>query len=41
MHDWVLDTPLEGFMQDAPGEELEAAPVVKCLTAVAWQNYHQ
>ena len=41
MHDWVLDTPLEGFMQDAPGEELKAAPAVKCLTAVAWQKYHQ
>ena len=41
MHDWVLDTPLEGFVQDAPREELHTVPVVECLTATAWQNYHQ
>ena len=39
--DWVLDTPLEGFVQDAPREELDIAPVVECLTATAWQNYHR
>ena len=39
--DWVLDTPLEGFLQDASREKLVNAPVVECLTATAWQNYHQ
>ena len=39
--DWVLDTPLEDFVQDDPREELDTAPVVECLTATAWQNYHQ
>ena len=41
MYDWVLDTPFDGFVQDALGEELDTAPVVECLTATAWQNYHQ
>ena len=41
MHDWVLDMPLEGFIQDAQREKLDTAPVVECLTAAAWQNYHQ
>ena len=41
MYDRVLDTPLKGFIQDAPRKELETAPVVECLTATAWQNYHQ
>ena len=41
MYDWVLDTPLEGFVQDAPREELDTVLVVECLTATAWQNYHQ
>ena len=30
--DWVLNTPLEGFVQDAPREELAIAPVVESLT---------
>ena len=41
MYDWVLNTPLEGFVQDALREELAIAPAVECLTATAWQNYHQ
>ena len=41
MYDWVLDTPLEGFVQDAPREELDTAPVVECLTEIVCQNYHQ
>ena len=41
MYDWVLNTPLKGFVQDTPREELATAPVVECLTATAWQNYHQ
>ena len=41
MYRRVLDTPLEGFLQDVPREELDTAPVVECLTATAWQNYHQ
>ena len=27
LHDWVLKTPLEGFVQDAPREKLAIAPV--------------
>ena len=41
MYDWVLDTPLEGFVQDALREELAIAPAVECLTTTGWQNYHQ
>ena len=41
MYDWVLSTALEGFVQDTPREERATAPVVECLTATAWQNYHQ
>ena len=41
MYDWALNTPLEGFVQDAPQQELATAPLVECLTATAWQNYHQ
>ena len=41
MYDWVLITPLEGFVQDAPRKELAIAPVVECLTATGWQTYHQ
>ena len=41
MHDWALDKPLEGFVQDAPREELDPVPVAECLTATTWQNYHQ
>ena len=41
MYDLILNTPLEGFVQDAPQEELATTPVVECLTATAWQNYHQ
>ena len=40
MYDWVLNTPLEGFVQDVQREELATAPVVECLTATASQNYH-
>ena len=38
MYDWVLDTPLEGFVQDAPRQELDTAPAVESLPATAWQN---
>ena len=41
MYDWVLDTPLEDFVQVAPREELDTASVAECLRATAWQNYHQ
>ena len=41
MYDWVLNTPLEGFVHDDPREELAIPPVVECLAATAWQNYHQ
>ena len=33
MYEWALNTPLKGFVQDAPREELATAPVVECLTA--------
>ena len=36
MYDWVLDTSLDGFVQDAPQEELDTAPVVESLTGTAW-----
>ena len=36
MYEWVLDTPLKGFVKDAPREELATAPVGECLTATAW-----
>ena len=32
MYDWVLNTSLEGFAQDAPQEKLAIAPVVESLT---------
>ena len=32
MYDWVLNTPLEGFVQNALREELAIAPVVEILT---------
>ena len=41
MYDLVLNRPLEGFVQDSPREELATGPVVECLTATAWQDYHQ
>ena len=41
MYDWVLNTHLEGFLQDAPREELAIPPVVESLTATTWQKYHQ
>ena len=31
MYDWVLNPPLEGFLKDAPQEEVAIAPVVECL----------
>ena len=31
MNDCVLNTSLEGFVQNAPREELAIAPVVECL----------
>ena len=30
MLDWVLNTPLESFIQDAPQKGLAIAPVVEC-----------
>ena len=30
MQGWVLSTPLEGLVQNAPRKELEIAPVVEC-----------
>ena len=41
MYDWVLNPPLEGFLKDAPREEVAIAPVVECLKTTAWQNYNQ
>ena len=41
MYDWVLNTPLKSFVQDAPRIELATAPVVECLTTTGWQNYYQ
>ena len=41
MYDWVLNTSLKGFVQDAPRKEPASAPVAECLTETAWQNYHQ
>ena len=41
MYDWVLNTLLGGFAQDAPRKGLAIAPVVECLTTTGWQNYHQ
>ena len=41
MYDLVLNTPLKGFVQEAPREEIATAPLVECLTATALQNYHQ
>ena len=29
MYEWVLNTPLKGFVQDAPREELATAPIVE------------
>ena len=41
MYDWILNTPLKGFVQDAAQEELAIASVVECLTSSVRQNYHQ
>ena len=41
MYDRVLNTPSEGFVQDAPREKLATSPVAECLTTTDWQNYHQ
>ena len=41
MYEWILNTPLEGFVQDAAREELAIAPVVESLTTTTWQKYHQ
>ena len=41
MYDWVTDTPLEGYVQDAPREELGTVPVDECLATNSWQKYHQ
>ena len=41
MYDWVLNMLSEGFIQDAPQEELAIAPVIESLTTTVWQNYHQ
>ena len=38
MYDWVLNTPLKSFVQDAPRIELATAPVVECLTTTGWQK---
>ena len=40
MYDWVLDTPLEDFVQDASRKELAIAPVVECLITTAWLKYY-
>ena len=32
MCDWVLNTPLEDFLQDAPREKLATTTGVECLT---------
>ena len=38
MYGWVLNTPLEGFVQDAPREEPAVAPVVESLTTTTRQS---
>ena len=40
MYDWAPNTPLEGFIQNAPRKELAIASVKKRLAVTAWQNYH-
>ena len=40
MYDWVLNTPLEGFVQDAPRKELAITPVLESLITTTWQKYH-
>ena len=34
MYEWALNTPLQGFVQDAAPEELAIAPVVECFTTL-------
>ena len=41
MYDRILNKLLDGFVQDAPREELAIAPVTECSTTTGWQNYHQ
>ena len=41
MYDWVLKTPLEGIVHDAPQKELAIAPVSEILTTTTLQNYPQ
>ena len=31
MYDWVLITPLEGFVEDAPRKEIAIAPIAEYL----------
>ena len=37
MYDWVPNTALERFVQNAPWKELDIAPAKKCFDS---QNYH-
>ena len=42
MYDWVLNTPLEGLIQNASRKELTIAPVVfnnNCLAKASLINY--
>ena len=32
MYNWIRNTPLEGFIQDAPREELAIAPIAESFT---------
>ena len=41
MYNWVLNTPLEGFVPDATRQDLAIAPVVECLTKTFGQKCHQ
>ena len=40
-NDWVLNTPLEGVIHDAPREKLAIVPVVESLTTTTWQKYNE
>ena len=37
MYDWILNAPLDGFVQNASS----IATIVECLATTAWQKYHQ
>ena len=40
MCEWVLNTSLEGFVQDAPRKKPAIAHAVQCLITTAWEKSH-